>query len=183
MNWLKKLGEYAPDIVGAILSGGATLPATALRIASKELLGYETDDKKLVEEAVNNATPEQLTAMTRINNTFKIEMLKLKNEESKSQRQAEVDEMANARKSYGKHNEQADKIASGIMKFNIFYTVLIALAQIAALSFIDDMSDTVIVIIGNVCAWIIKGLLDERKDVTGFYFGSSIGSKAKVSSK
>jgi Iap family predicted aminopeptidase len=179
MDWLKKLGEYAPDIVGAILSGGATLPATALKILGKELLGSDDASEADIETAVKNATPEQMTALTKVNNNFKVEMLKLQNEEAESARSAEVNEMANARKSYGKHNEQADKIADNVMKFNILYAVLIALAQIAALTFAKDMSDAVIVVIGNVCGWIIKGVLDERKDVTGFYFGSSIGSKAK----
>ena len=99
MNWLKKLGEYAPDIVGAILSGGATLPATALRIASKELLGYETEDKAVIEKAVNDASPDQLMAMTKINNTFKIEIIKLDNQDKANQRA----DTQNARKVHRHH--------------------------------------------------------------------------------
>lgn len=85
----------------------------------------------------------------------------------------------NARAMYGKHNEQADKIADRVMKWNIAYAVIIALAQIIALTQFTDLPDSVVIIIGNVSGWIIKGVLDERKDVTGFYFGSSIGSKSK----
>lgn len=99
MDWLKKLGEYAPDIVGAILSGGATLPATALRIASKELLGYETDDQKAVEDAVNKASPDQMMAMTKVNNTFKIEIIKLDNQDKANQRA----DTQNARKVHKHH--------------------------------------------------------------------------------
>ena len=84
-DWVKKIAGYAPDIAGAIASGGATLPATALRIISKELLGYETDDPNLVEKAVNNATPEQMLALTRCNNEFKVEMRRLDNEEKRDQ--------------------------------------------------------------------------------------------------
>lgn len=86
MDWLKKLAGYAPDIVGAIASGGATLPATALRIVSKELLGYETDNKDLVSQAVNNATPEQLLALRQCNNDFIIQKIRLENEENANQR-------------------------------------------------------------------------------------------------
>lgn len=85
MEWLKKLAGYAPDIVGAIASGGATLPATALRIVSKELLGYETDNKELVEKAVLEASPEQMVEMTRANNQFKAEMKRLELEDNQAE--------------------------------------------------------------------------------------------------
>ena len=99
MEWLKKLAGYAPDIVGAIVSGGATLPATALRIASKELLGYETDDIKLVENAVTNATPEQMAAMTNANNNFRLRKMELQNEELANQRS----DTQNARREHSGH--------------------------------------------------------------------------------
>jgi len=85
MEWLKKLAGYAPDIVGAIASGGATLPATALRIVSKELLGYETDNKDLVEKAVLDASPEQMVEMTKANNQFKAEMKRLELEDKQAE--------------------------------------------------------------------------------------------------
>lgn len=86
MDWLKKLAGYAPDIVGAIASGGATLPATALRIVSKELLGYETDSKELVSQAVESATPEQMLALKQCNNDFIIKKIQLQNQELANQR-------------------------------------------------------------------------------------------------
>ena len=86
MDWLKKLAGYAPDIVGAIVSGGATLPATALRIASKELLGYETDNKDLVEKAVNEATLEKMLALKQANNEFLLRKIQLDNEDRENQR-------------------------------------------------------------------------------------------------
>ena len=87
LDWIKKIAGYAPDIAAAIASGGATLPATAMRIVSKELLGYETDDPNLVEKAVKDATPEQLLALTRCNNEFKVEMARLDNEAVRDQLQ------------------------------------------------------------------------------------------------
>ncbi|AUR82905.1 TMhelix containing protein [Vibrio phage 1.029.O._10N.261.55.A7] len=169
MEWLKKIAGYAPDIVGAIVSGGATLPATAMRIISKELTGVETDNPDLVEKAVNNASSEDLLKLKQANNDFIVKKLEMQAAEMQSARSAYVSSGGN----------QADKIADRVMKYNIIYAVVIALAQIFALTYFTDLPDTVIVIIGNVCGWIIKGVLDERKDVTGFYFGSSLGSKQK----
>ena len=169
MEWLKKIAGYAPDIVGAIVSGGATLPATALRIISKELTGVETDNIDLVEKAVNNATPDQLLKLKQANNDFVLKKLEI-----------QADEMNSARQMHASTGgEQADKIADRVMKWNIIYAVVIALAQIFALTYFTDLPDSVVVVVGNVSGWIIKGVLDERKDVTGFYFGSSIGSKSK----
>lgn len=86
MEWLKKIAGYAPDIVGAIVSGGATLPATALRIISKELTGVETDNIDLVEKAVNGATPDQLLKLKQANNDFIVKKLELQNAELANQR-------------------------------------------------------------------------------------------------
>jgi len=86
MDWLKKIAGHAPDIVAAIASGGATLPAAALRIVSKELLGYETNNADLVEKAVNNATPDQLIALRQCNNDFIIRKIELQNQEWANQR-------------------------------------------------------------------------------------------------
>lgn len=77
------------------------------------------------------------------------------------------------------NNQQANDIAKRIMEYNIYFVVGIALAQILALAFVPEMTDTVKVIIGNVCGWVIKGLLDERLQVCNFFFGSSLGSKHK----
>ena len=87
MEWLNKIIGYAPDIVGAVLSGGATLPATALRIISKELTGLETDNPDLVEKAVNNASPEQLLRLKQANSDFILKKMQLENEDRKDQRE------------------------------------------------------------------------------------------------
>lgn len=84
-----------------------------------------------------------------------------------------------AREMYGKHNAQADKIAESVMKYNAFLAILIGLAQIFALSYFTGLPEIVILAIGNVSGYLIKGFLDERTTVCGFYFGSSLGSKNK----
>lgn len=123
VDWLKKLGEYAPDIVGAVLSGGSTLPATALRIASKELLGYETEDKDVIEKAVNDATPEQLIAMKQADINFKVEKHRLDNEDAANQRA----DTQNARKMHKHHwmpSALCCVLTLGLIAFTImlFYT-------------------------------------------------------------
>ena len=95
MDWLKKLVEYAPDIVTAIASGGATLPVMAIKAVSKELLGVETDDIKQVKAAVEAATPEEMIGLTKANNTFKIEMQRLENQDKQAEHSTTQDTIKN----------------------------------------------------------------------------------------
>lgn len=88
-------------------------------------------------------------------------------------------DVQNAREMYGKHNEQADKIADRVMKHNGLYAFAIGLAQIVALAYFTNLPDVVVLAIGNVSGYLTKGFLDERATVCGFYFGSSLGSKNK----
>ena len=79
MKWLDKLMEYAPDIAGAVLSGGATLPALALK-AIADATGQEVNDETQMAKAIQNASPEVMLKVKQANNSFKIRMAELANE-------------------------------------------------------------------------------------------------------
>lgn len=167
-DWLKKVWGYAPDIAAAVATGGSSLAVTGLRILGKEFLGNEDATEEQVKTAVEAATPAQLLPLTKLNNEFKLEAMKI-----------EAAEMESARSMYkNTMHAQADKIADNVMMYNVMYVIAIALAQIIAITAFA-LPASAVVIIGNVCGWIIKGLLDERLQVCNFYFGSSIGSKVK----
>ena len=106
----KKIAGYAPDIVGAIVSGGATLPATAMRIISKELTGIETDNPQLVEKAVNEATPDQLLKLRQANNDFIIKKMQVESNERANERAAvcsSIREPMSTQNSFKKTNQRA----------------------------------------------------------------------------
>lgn len=85
-NWIKKVAGYAPDIALAISTGGiSAIPTLAMRVLGKELLGTETATEQQVEEAVKNATPEQMIALTKANNEFKVQMKSLEVQEKKDE--------------------------------------------------------------------------------------------------
>lgn len=71
--------EYAPDIAGAILSGGATLPALALKAIS-DATGQEVTDETQMKAAIEKASPEVMLKVKQANNSFKIRMVELANE-------------------------------------------------------------------------------------------------------
>lgn len=82
---------------------------------------------------------------------------------------------ADARSAYKIHPEQADKLATLIMRWNLPYIAFLLIANCVALYFLKDHAELLIVI-GNVLGMAIKSLFDERKEVTGFYFGGSMQS-------
>ena len=161
MDWLKKLGEYAPDIVGAVLSGGATLPATALRIASKELLGYETDDKNLVEKAVNDATPEQMLKLKQANHEFRIRKVELQNEDLANQRADTQD----ARK---RNNGHWMTFALPLLMFVLFSGMAYGLMKYAIPA---ENKDILVFMAGQVSGFMAAGVT--------YWLGSSRGSAEK----
>ena len=79
MSWVDKLLGYAPDIAGAILSGGATLPALAMKAIS-DATGQDINTKEQAEHAINSASPEVMLKVKQANNAFKIRMKELSNE-------------------------------------------------------------------------------------------------------
>jgi len=161
MDWLKKIAGYAPDIVGAVLSGGATLPATALRIISKELTGMETDDPNLVEKAVNNATPDQLLKLKQANNDFIVKKMQLENEEAANQRA----DTQNARK---EHKGHWMTWLLPLLMFCLFSALSYALMKFAIP---EENRDLLIFMTGQVSGFMAAGVT--------YWLGSSRGSAEK----
>jgi hypothetical protein len=102
MDWINKLKEYAPDIVTAVLTGGATLPQLALK-AVADATGNEVNTQDDLQKAVESATPEMMLKITQANNQFKIRMRELDNEILSS----ELGDLANARDKHQHHHMPA----------------------------------------------------------------------------
>lgn len=83
-----------------------------------------------------------------------------------------------ARDNYSKSKDQADEMADFILRWNLWIVSFIFIGQIIGTWFFKDET-TLIAMINSMSTLIIKSLLDERKEVNGFYFGSSLGSKLK----
>ena len=83
-----------------------------------------------------------------------------------------------AREMYGKHNAQADSIAHRITMWNVPYILAMVILNCLVVYYIQDNA-ALIAIASNIIGIVIKSLLDQMQSVTGFYFGSSLGSKAK----
>lgn len=75
-DWIKKLKEYAPHIAGAVLSGGATLPALAVKAVS-DAIGVDVKDESALADIVTDASPDAMLKIKQADNAFKIRMREL----------------------------------------------------------------------------------------------------------
>jgi hypothetical protein len=89
-----------------------------------------------------------------------------------------LQEKQSARNNYVQSKDQADEMADFIMKWNLVLIGIIFVAQIFGTWWFKDEA-TLVAMINSMSTLILKSLLDERKEVNGFYFGSSLGSKLK----
>lgn len=87
-----------------------------------------------------------------------------------------------ARKMYVEQNEQADKIADRITKFNVLYIMLLVAVNCLLVYFLEG-NGAVLAAASNIIGLVIRDLLAQIQAVTGFYFGSSMGSKSKDGKK
>ena len=86
-------------------------------------------------------------------------------------------DLADARQMYGNQSAMADKLANRIMSWNLPAIVCLVAGNCAVVYTIEN--PTIAVALGNIIGASITYLWQERQQVVGFFFGSSIGSKDK----
>ncbi|MDC0644035.1 hypothetical protein OAP32_00495 [Crocinitomicaceae bacterium] len=158
------LASFAPSIAGWF--GGDKAEEAASRVANIALKVTGLED------------PKKATDLILTDPSMQLEFMKLVELQRNELDKLYLADRQNARQMYrATQGKQADMIANHIMKFNIIYAVLVALAQIIAIAGFD-LPSAAVVVIGNVSGWLIKGMLDERAIVCGFYYGSSMDTES-----
>jgi hypothetical protein len=87
-------------------------------------------------------------------------------------------DLADARSLYRAKSTEANRVSRSIMTWNLPAIVGLIGANCGAVYLIDNPA--VAVAVGNVIGASISFLWQERQQVVGFFFGSSIGSKDKT---
>ena len=131
----------------------------------------------LAESATATHSPEE--ALERINtdadHRFRVKRLLLQREEALIQ--LHYEDLRDARRMYGRQHDNADRIARQIMTWNLPAIVALVGANCAAIYLIEN--PTIAVALGNIIGASVTYLWQERSQVVGFFFGSSMGSKDK----
>lgn len=84
-----------------------------------------------------------------------------------------LDDRKDARKNYINSHKMADRMAERVMRNNLPLAALVFLIQCGATYFLRDHA-ALIGATTSAATLVVKHLLDERKEVTGFYFGGSL---------
>jgi hypothetical protein len=91
---------------------------------------------------------------------------------------AAYEDRKDARQTYRIHPQQADKIAERVMRYNLPFIVGLVIINCVVLHFFRDDA-ALLAAVSNVLGMAIKSLFDERKEVTGFYFGGSMDASER----
>jgi len=154
------LGSVAPTLATAL---GGPLAGLAVKSLSKALLGAEDFSEEAVMEAMATASPEQLSAVKKIDADFKVQMKSL---DIDLERIA-VDDRKSARTM---QTETKDWIPRALaISVTLGYFGIIAYVLVSGLPM--NGSEVLLMLLGTLSAgWT---------GVMAFYFGSSSGSQKK----
>ena len=144
-------------------SGAAKLAGKVVETAS-EITGYTSQDLLL-----KNLKSDQDAAAKLRNN--------MAENEHELKKLAFAD-LSNARDMYKHSNEQADKIAERITLYNPIYILLCVAIQGVGVYCLQDHA-TLLSMLTTLITLAIKSFIDQVSQVSGFFFGSSLGSKRK----
>lgn len=163
------LAQYVPDLIGLFNPKRGKQAKDAIDAVGK------------VAESVTGKSGDDAIAAISQNPDLALEFKMAVMADSHIQDQMELEDKKSAREAYKVHHQQADKIADRIMTINVPVLLVLAILQVCVIYFAQrfDLSVEIVAIVSNILGIIIKSLLDERLAVTGFFFGSSLGSKTK----
>lgn len=133
---------------------------------------------EFAQHATGKETPEE--ALEAVNSspghTHNFRNLVLENEHVL--KMAAYEDRKDARQTYRIHPQQADKIAERVMRYNLPFIVGLVIINCVVLHFFRNDA-ALLAAVSNVLGMAIKSLFDERKEVTGFYFGGSMDASER----
>lgn len=153
-DWLKE--KISGTVTGKVASKVIDL--------AKQVTGKNTSGEAL--DAINSSP--------RLASELKLQIVKNEHEI----KMAAYEDRKDARQTYRIHPQQADKIAERVMRYNLPFIVGLVIINCVVLHFFRDDA-ALLAAVSNVLGMAIKSLFDERKEVTGFYFGGSMDASER----
>ncbi|MEO0368011.1 MAG: hypothetical protein AAF197_04405 [Pseudomonadota bacterium] len=130
---------------------------------------------ELATQVTGKKDPQQALDAVNVDNALADELRSMIIANEHELKMAAYEDRKDARASYKVHPEQADKLAERIFKWNLPYIGFCIAINCLVLYYFKDNAP-VLATISNVLGMVIKSLFDERKEVSGFYFGGSMHS-------
>lgn len=164
-NPLELIKQVAPTIGSAL---GGPVGGMATKFIAEKLLGKPDASVDEIEEALQNATPEQLLRLKELDKQFAVEMKKLDIDVFR----LEVEDRSSAREMF-KVNIWPQIVLSAIFVIGYFVIFWIILRR-DIVNFADDP------FLQGMFGTILGVLTASIPQILGFWFGSSFGSKEKT---
>lgn len=149
----------------------------------KEKLGDSFGEKTaekiaaIAKVATDTATPEEALKHIQQDLEAAAEVRGLLIENEHQLKMASLEDRQSAREMYNTKNEMADKIAEQVIKQNHLVVALLLIGNGLVLYLVTDKA--IALALGNLIGASISALWQERQQVIGFFFGSSLGSLLK----
>lgn len=160
------LAKFVPDIVGLFSKKrGEEAHKAASTVSS-------------IAEAVTGEKGKSAVAALEASPELALEFEKAVMADKHIEEQMAYDDRQDARDMYELHHQATDDLSHFIMAWNLPAVMMLVGLQIAAMFFFREKPEF-LALISTTFGFIINALLNERQQVTGFRFGSSVGSKAK----
>lgn len=163
-DWKSIVRTVAPFIGGSL---GGPVGAAAASAISKALLGKDSATDNELEEAIRNATPEQLAELKKIDNDFKVKMAEL----GFSEKELHYKDRQGARKLF-EVNIYPQIVLSAVFITGYFIILYFVMGGL--------MSSDMAIEVKMMVATLIGVLTGEVPRIMSFWFGSSTGSKEKT---
>lgn len=161
--------KFVPDVIDLFSSKNKSKDSVeVISNIAKDLTGKDTVDEA---EKVLSADPN-LAYQFKLSVMEHDTILERLDEQSRTR----------AGEQYKSNHVQADKLADGIMTYNLIIIGVLAVINVLAVYFMTTNNvdnPALVAIISNLVGTIIGNLIAERQQVVSFYFGSSLGSKLK----
>jgi hypothetical protein len=155
------LGQIAPSIATAL---GGPLAGIAVKTLSNALLGHESGTEEDVANALQNASPEQLSVIKKIDADFKVRMKELDIDLER----ISAGDRDSARQMQRETRDWTPKVLAFFITFGFFG----ALVWILIFGIPKTGTEVLLMMLGSLStSWT---------GVVQFYYGSSAGSKAKT---
>lgn len=158
------IASLVPDVLKLFGKNDDAKAAQKVVGIAKKITGVE-DDSQLLEALSSNPDMVLQYKTALLNDKYVQDKIDLENVKS-------------AREMHKENHKQADKIADGIMFWNLWFVAGLVCINLGVLYLFKDNSE-LLLMVGNILGFVINSLLQERQNVVNFFFGSSLGSKLK----
>ncbi len=165
--------------LGGILDKGKyILKEHGLDIIELGAKAIKGDVSGVIEEVQDICGKEDTPLANNLSEELRIKKTMIIFEFEKDMYRIETEDKQSARDMYkATGHEKANEIADLIIKYNLVIVFLLVIGEVLVLIYITNSA--LIGVISSVFGYVISSLLNERLTVIQFFFGSSLGSKAK----